>query len=70
MVNKLRQEEQQYMEGQSEKKLAEIEKVSRNMNWVIQSTEDDEHAFERVFDDLGYSLSFQTTTVAIISLIH
>lgn len=70
MVNELRQEEQQYREGQSEKKLAQMERVSRSMNWVIQSAEDDEHAFERVFDELGYCLPFQTTIVAIISLIH
>ncbi|MDQ0091224.1 YesN/AraC family two-component response regulator [Paenibacillus anaericanus] len=69
-IRELQQEEQQYIEGESEKKLTQMERVSRRMNWVIQSGEHDEHAFEHVFEELGYSLPYSTTTVAVLSLIH
>lgn len=66
MVRELQQEEQQYKKGESEKKLTQMERISRSMNWAIQ----DEHTLERVFAELGFSLPYPNTTAAILSPIH
>lgn len=70
VIHELQQEEQQYKQGESDKKLTQMERVSRSMNWVIQSAEQDEHAFERVFKELGFSLPYKATVAAILSLHH
>lgn len=70
IVRELKQEELQHKKGESEKKLTQMERVSRSMNWVIQSAEQDEHAFERLFAELGFSLPYRNTAAAILSPIH
>ncbi|GAA0135141.1 hypothetical protein YSY43_19810 [Paenibacillus sp. YSY-4.3] len=70
IVRELRQEEQQYQKGESEKMLTQMERVSRSMNWGIQYAEQDEHALERVFAELGFSLPYPDTAAAILSPMH
>lgn len=70
IVRELRQEEQQYQKGESEKMLTQMERVSRSMNWVLQSAEQDEHALERIFAELGLSLPYPDTAAAILSPMH
>ncbi|WP_164515024.1 response regulator [Paenibacillus lentus] len=70
IVRELQQEEQQYKKGESEKKLTQMERISRSMNWAIQNTEQDEHALESAFIELGFRLPYPNTAAAILSPIH
>lgn len=70
IIQELQLEEQQYKKGESEKKLSQMERISRSMNWAIQNTEQDEHALERAFAELGFSLPYPNTAAAIISPMH
>lgn len=67
-VHELQQEEQQDLEGHSEKKLALLEKASRSMNQVLLSAPDDNEAIQAVLDELGCSFPHSATAAAIVSV--
>lgn len=67
VARELQLEENRHREGESDKVLARLERISRSMNWAAQSGEQDNESFERVFAELGFRLPFPLTAVALLS---
>lgn len=68
-VRELQMEDQQDRNGASERQLLQIERFSRSMNRVIQSGEQNDAVFARMFEQLDCPLAYPETTVALISII-
>lgn len=69
-VRELQLEEQQNQNGESERLLLQMERISRSMNRIIQADERNDAVFMRLFKQADFNLIYPITTVAIVSLVQ